>query len=197
MKQKTYMGILELTELKARDASCPKGKKMERKINLINRKLERSIFVMQIIQITNDEDKKRITRNILEALPEWFGIPEAREEYIRDSAGKVFFCAVENEKDLGFLYLKETGKDTVELAVMGILKEYHHQGIGKELFLRAKKTAKEMGYSFIQVKTVQMGKYKSYDDTNRFYISIGFKEFEVFPTLWDKWNPCQIYVMGI
>ena len=91
----------------------------------------------------------------------------------------------------------ETGKDTVELAVMGVLKEYHRKGIGKELFNRAKKAAKEMGYSFIQVKTVQMGKYKSYDDTNRFYISIGFKEFEVFPTLWDKWNPCQIYVMGI
>ena len=79
----------------------------------------------------------------------------------------------------------------------GVLKEYHREGIGKELFNRAKKAAKEMGYSFIQVKTVQMGKYKSYDDTNRFYISIGFKEFEVFPTLWDKWNPCQIYVMGI
>jgi hypothetical protein len=31
------MGKLELTELKARDASCPKGKKMERKITLINR----------------------------------------------------------------------------------------------------------------------------------------------------------------
>ena len=75
---------------------------------------------MQIIQITNNEDKKRITRNILEALSEWFGIPEAREEYIRDSAGKVFFCAVENEKDIGFLYLKETGKDTVELAVYSL-----------------------------------------------------------------------------
>ena len=152
---------------------------------------------MNIIQIANDEDKKSITRNILEELPEWFAIPEAREEYISDSAGKVFFCAMENEKDLGFLYLKETGKDTVELAVMGVLKEYHRKGIGKELFNCAKKAAKEMGYSFIQVKTVQMGKYKSYDDTNRFYISIGFKEFEVFPTLWDKWNPCQIYVMGI
>ena len=187
----------ELTELKARDASCPKGKKMEHKINLTNRKLERSIFVMQIIQITNDEDKKRITRNILEALPEWFGIPEAREEYIHDSTGKAFFCAVENEKDLGFLYLRETGKDTVELAVMGVLKEYHRKGIGKQLFIHAKKTTKEMGYSFIQVKTVQMGKYESYDDTNRFYISIGFKEFEVFSTLWDEWNPCQIYVMGI
>ena len=152
---------------------------------------------MKIIQIANDEDKKYITRNILEALPEWFGIPEAREEYICNSAGKIFFCAMENEKDLGFLYLKETGKDTVELAVMGVLKECHRKGIGKELFNRAKKVAKEMGYSFMQVKTVQMGEYESYDDTNRFYISVGFKEFEVFPTLWDESNPCHIYVMAI
>ena len=57
---------------------------------------------MKIIQIENDEDKKYITRTILEELPEWFGIPEAREEYIRNSAGKTFFCAEENEKDLGF-----------------------------------------------------------------------------------------------
>lgn len=47
----------------------------------------------------------------------------------------------------------------------------------------------------MQVKTVQMGCYDIYDDTNKFYKSLGFKEFEVFPTLWDEWNPCQIYVM--
>ncbi len=49
----------------------------------------------------------------------------------------------------------------------------------------------------MQVKTVQMGRYKEYDDTNRFYLSLGFQEFEVFPTLWDEWNPCQIYVMAL
>ena len=49
----------------------------------------------------------------------------------------------------------------------------------------------------MQVKTVQMGKYKEYDKTNCFYLSLGFKEFEVFPTLWDEWNPCQVYVMGL
>lgn len=70
---------------------------------------------MQIIQITNDEDKKRITRNILEALPEWFGIPEAREEYIRDSAGKVFFYAVENEKNWDFYILKKREKTRLSL----------------------------------------------------------------------------------
>lgn len=40
-------------------------------------------------------------------------------------------------------------------------------------------------------------KKEIYDVTNRFYLSLGFREFEVFPTLWDEWNPCQVYVMGL
>lgn len=80
---------------------------------------------------------------------------------------------------------------------MGVLKEYHRSGIGRKLFEAAKNEAQRQGYSFIQVKTVRMGRYDIYDDTNRFYLSLGFKEFEVFPTLWDECNPCQIYVMAI
>ena len=152
---------------------------------------------MDIVKVTDDLEKKKIARNVLEALPGWFGIPEAREEYIEDSVGKPFYGARKNEKNIGFLYLKETGKDTVELAVIGVLKEYHHNGIGKVLFEYAKKEIQEKGYSFIQVKTVQMGKYETYDETNRFYLALGFKEFEVFPTLWDKWNPCQVYIMAV
>lgn len=84
---------------------------------------------MQIRQLTDDTEKQRVTRRILEALPDWFGIPEAREEYIAESAGKAFFCAYDGDSPAGFLYLKETGRD------------------------------------------------------------------EVFPTLWDPGNPCQIYVL--
>jgi len=80
---------------------------------------------------------------------------------------------------------------------MGVLTEFHRRGIGRELFNSARKAASERGYSFIQVKTVQMGKYEEYDRTNRFYLSLGFKEFEVFSTLWDEWNPCQIYIMSL
>ena len=152
---------------------------------------------MEIKQIVDNAEKQKITRYVLEALPDWFGIPEAREEYIKDSVDKIYFCAYNENKPVGFLYLKETGKDTVELAVMGILKEYHRNGIGKELFSHARKAAYEKGYSFIQVKTVQMGKYEEYDKTNLFYLALGFKEFELFPTLWDEWNPCQIYVMAL
>ncbi len=152
---------------------------------------------MDIVKITNDPDKQRVTRDILEALPDWFGIPQARERYIQDSAGKDFFCAFDGERPVGFLYLSQTGRDTVEIAVMGVLKEYHRKGIGRTLFEHAKKEAHEKGYSFIQVKTVQMGRYPEYDNTNRFYLSLGFKELEVFPTLWDEWNPCQIYIMAV
>ena len=152
---------------------------------------------MQIKIIVSDADKQIIARTILESLPDWFGIPEATEEYIADSKGRPFFCAYADDTPIGFLYLKETGRHTVELAVMGVLKEFHRQGVGRKLFMEAQNEAKRLGYSFIQVKTVQMGRYDIYDDTNRFYLSLGFKELEVFPTLWDECNPCQIYIMAI
>lgn len=77
---------------------------------------------IEIRQIEHAEEKQIICRAILEALPEWFGIPEAREEYIRESADRLFFAAMDGEKPVGFLYLKETGRDTVELYAMGVLK---------------------------------------------------------------------------
>ena len=80
---------------------------------------------------------------------------------------------------------------------MGVAKDFHRKGIGKALFLRARDIAVEKGYSFMQVKTVKMGVYEDYDRTNLFYKSLGFKEFEVMPLLWDEANPCQIYVMSI
>lgn len=152
---------------------------------------------MDIKLIDDYDDKQKIARQILEALPDWFGIEDARESYIKESADQLFFAAFDKNQAIGFLCLKETGKDTLEISVMGVLKDYHRHGIGKELFLNAKKLAIENGYSFLQVKTVQMGRYEIYDNTNRFYLSLGFKEFEVFPDLWDKWNPCQIYIMAL
>lgn len=70
---------------------------------------------------------------------------------------------------------------------MGVKKEYHRQGIGKKLFKKAYDYCFGR-YEFLQVKTVEMGTYKEYDCTNRFYKSLGFKEFDVLD-LWDENNP--------
>lgn len=148
-------------------------------------------------QIQDREEKKRIARRVLEALPEWFGIEESREEYIRESMEQPFFACYAGGEPVGFLCLKETGRATVELAVMGIMPAFHRRGLGRALFDRAREYAVSCGYSFLQVKTVQMGRYEIYDRTNKFYLSLGFREFEVFPTLWDEHNPCQVYVMAL
>lgn len=149
-------------------------------------------------QIENESEKQDVARKILESLPEWFAILDSREEYIHKSKEQICIAAYNDDKQpVGFLCLKETGKDTVEIAVMGVLKEYHRKGIGGKLFQLSKEIVADNGYSFMQVKTVQMGKYPDYDQTNKFYLSLGFKEFEVIPLLWDEWNPCQVYVMSL
>ncbi len=150
-----------------------------------------------IERIKNAELKRKISRKVLEALRDWFEVDESREKYIADCADWVFLAAKEEGEYVGFLCLKKTGNATAELAVMGVLKEYHRRGLGRTLFEEAKKIAAEEGYSFIQVKTVKMGVYPEYDMTNRFYRSLGFQEFEVIRELWGEDNPCQIYVMSL
>lgn len=142
-------------------------------------------------------EKQAIARQVLEALPEWFGMEEGRERYIAESGEQPLFAAFAEGEPVGFLCLKETGKATVELAVMGVKKEFQRRGLGRELFRAAREYAAGQGYSFLQVKTVQMGRYEDYDRTNLFYQSLGFQELEVFPTLWDEANPCQVYVMAL
>ena len=152
---------------------------------------------MMIRTIQDSSAKQHIARTVLEELTEWFSIPEAREDYIRRSAEMLMIASFEDEQATGFLCLKETGKDTAEIAVMGVRKEYQRKGTGTRLFKAAAEAAREKGYSFLQVKTVQEGWYEEYDRTNAFYRSLGFKEFEVIPDLWDEHNPCQIYAMSL
>lgn len=152
---------------------------------------------MTIRQVTAASEKASISRAVLEALRDWFEIDETREAYIRESRDMVCFAAFDADAPVGFLCLKETGKQTVELAVMGVLKPYHRGGIGRQLFTAAAAFAREAGYQFMQVKTVREGVYPDYDATNRFYKSLGFCELEVFPDLWDEANPCQVYVMSL
>ena len=150
-----------------------------------------------IKEIKNAVLKRTISRKVLEALHDWFEVDESRERYITDCADWIFLAAKDEGETVGFLCLKETGKDTVELAVMGVMKKCHRSGAGRALVDEAKSIAREKGYSFFQVKTVQMGMYEDYDRTNMFYLACGFKEFEVIPQIWDEANPCQIYVMSL
>ena len=147
-----------------------------------------------IREIVNVDEKQKISEEILNDLPQWFGIEKSTKEYVDNSNDKNFLACFTGDEVIGFVVLNATSKDCAEIYVMGVKRWFHRIGVGKALNEAYEKMAKIFGYTYSQDKTVKMGCYQQYDITNKFYISIGYKELECFPNLWDKWNPCQIYV---
>ncbi len=149
-----------------------------------------------IEKVKNVEIKSMIVEEVLKDLPDWFGLPETTKQYILDSKELPLWEARNSNETIGFITLKETSEDTCEIHCMGVKKAYHKKGIGKRLYKSLEDfiTGK---YDYIQVKTVDEGHYEEYDQTVAFYKGIGFKKLEVFPTLWDEWNPCLILVKKV
>lgn len=152
---------------------------------------------ISIIRVENPAEKAEISAHILHALPDWFGLPDSTQKYIDDSRNMPFFAAVREGQAVGFAALKETSPCAGEIYVMGVLPEYHRSGIGQQLFAAIRAEAIARGYRLLQVKTVQTGHYEEYDRTNAFYRRMGFLPLECLPTLWDEWNPCQVYVLPL
>lgn len=152
---------------------------------------------LEIEKVEDKDIKEKVAREILYDLPEWFGMPESTESYITDSQDMAYLAAYADSKLAGFIVLNATSPDTADIFVMGIKKEFHRKGIGRKLYEAYESMAKDLGFSYSQVKTVQSGHYDEYDITNKFYQSMGYVELECFPEMWDSWNPCQIYIKYI
>lgn len=149
-----------------------------------------------IESVKDSKEKTKIVQEVLLDLPEWFGLPESTKQYIEESKELPLLAAKDDDNIIGFITLKETSKDVCEIHCMGIKKDYHRNGVGKRLQDSFEELARGK-YEYIQVKTVDEGHYKEYDQTIAFYKSVGFKKMEVFPTLWDEWNPCLILIKKI
>lgn len=150
-----------------------------------------------ITEVEERDHKQRICREILKALPDWFGNPESIETYAKNCRDLPLWADMESGKARGFIAFKPTSACAGEVHVMGVRTEYHRHGVGRKLFDSLYAYAGSNGFGFLTVKTVQMGRYPDYDRTNLFYRSLGFQELECFPTLWDEANPCQVYIMDV
>jgi len=149
---------------------------------------------MVIIREINDpKQKSNICNLILRALPDWFGVEASIIDYANRVQTMLFWTAFDNEKPIGFISIQNHNRYTSEICVMGILKEYHRQGIGKKLFSCCEKYCIENKIEYLTVKTLDASaSSKSYEKTRAFYLSVGFRPLEVFPSYWDKNNPCLL-----
>ena len=82
-------------------------------------------MTMMIVEIMDAAEKRRIAEEILLDLPEWFGLPESTETYIRESAQMPFYAAVAEGRAEGFIALKKTSPYAAEVFVMGVKKHRH------------------------------------------------------------------------
>ncbi len=135
---------------------------------------------------------------ILRALPEWFGLEHALQEYVRDIAGLPTWLWLVDGQVRGFLSVRRHFPEAAEIHVMGVIPELHRTGVGRNLCLACEAHLKDQGVRFLQAKTLSHTKQNAaYAKTREFYTSQGFTPLEVFPTLWDEWNPCLVLVKAL
>jgi len=149
-------------------------------------------------EIHDADEKSAICEYVLRALPNWFGIETSIVDYVNQVRELLFIAAYDGDKPVGFIAIKPHTPFASEICVMGILKEYHRHGIGRNLVIACEQRCKENKQDFLTVKTLaESRESKSYEKTRLFYLSLGFKPVEVFPTLWDEDNPCLVMIKCI
>jgi GNAT superfamily N-acetyltransferase len=96
---------------------------------------------------------------------------------------------------IGFVTVRETSEDALELHVMGVLPAWRRRGAGRALVERAAAWARAEGYSLLHVKTLAPEHPDpGYAETRAFYRSLGFRPLEVLPQVWEPDDPCLLLV---
>jgi GNAT superfamily N-acetyltransferase len=143
------------------------------------------------------ESRGKICREILNELPDWFGIPESIEEYAAFAEQADMLGAVSDGFVSGFVTLRNTSSAASEVYIMAIRPSHHRMGLGTALVNAASEAARASGHRYLTVKTVGPSRPNAaYEATRRFYLAVGFEPIEEFDSLWDE-NPCLLMLKSL
>jgi ribosomal protein S18 acetylase RimI-like enzyme len=143
--------------------------------------------------IEPEEDKVSIARSILEGLPEWFGVIQARDRYI-ERAGQLPMTAVSvGTEIIGFLSVENKTRVSSEVHVLGVRRDWHRRGVGKFLFRASEIALSRSGIRYLIAKTLSDRQSNAhYGVTRQFYESVGFEPIDELPELWGAEAPCLV-----
>jgi len=148
---------------------------------------------MFLKEVTDPAEKSALCDKTLRALPQWFGVEKSIVDYVSQVRSLPFFAACEDGAVIGFAALKIHSAYAAEIAVMGVLPEYHRRRTGAKLLHSCEQYCLAHSIEFLTVKTLDAScEYEPYERTRRFYLKAGFRPLEVFPLLWDAENPCLL-----
>ncbi len=148
---------------------------------------------MKVIRQTDNKDT--ICRQVLEALPHWFGIAESVDQYVADASKQLMFVAQDQSQLVGMITLQQHNSLNIEIAAMGVMPDHHRNGIGRQLVAAAEQFARQAGAKAMTVKTLSSrASDEGYAKTRAFYEGVGFQVFEEMPSLWDNDNPAVVLI---
>lgn len=105
----------------------------------------------------------------------WFGQPEANVYYVDGMLTRTSFAAMTKGKYVGLITLEFPRLSNANIYWMGILKDFHRLGIGKQLISTVEKYAKVKGARSLTVETLSpIENDKNYAKTYNFYLKNGF-----------------------
>jgi len=151
--------------------------------------------MIEILEVDAPRERSALCERVLRALPDWFGNEAALRGYVRDAAGRKLFVARLDGREAGFAAIKEQTDCAAELCVMGAMPWAHRKGVGRELVERCAQACREMGKEYLTVKTLaDTHPDEGYAGTRNFYLAMGFRPIEIFPTLWGEADPCLLMI---
>jgi len=151
--------------------------------------------------------------DILEELPEWFGIDRFTYEYVEAAAKFPNYVAVAVpespsavgpdggevpfEDVLGVLLVDQRYPTSAEVHLLAVRRKHHRAGIGRTLLERVEDDLRAQGVRLLSVKTLgPSASDPDFDRTRAFYTACGFHPVEEFPDLWVD-NPCLLMVKAL
>ena len=133
--------------------------------------------------------------SILAELPDWFGIPQSNAEYAELAEREQAWVADEAGETLGLMVLTDQGFCAIDVHLLAVRPYAHRRGVGKALIAHARAVARELGKSYVTVKTQGPSMdYEPYRRTRAFYAAVGFSPLEELTSIWGPENPCLIMV---
>ena len=136
---------------------------------------------------------------LLKLLPDWFGIEESVNQYVRDAANKPTYLARDSTSGsvVGALLMTRHTPLSAEIHLMAVDPAWHRRGVGAALVAVCERDAAQGGAQLVEVKTQGPSQPdQHYAQTLKFYEAMGFIAMEEIIGLWPE-NPCLIMVKPI
>lgn len=129
-------------------------------------------------------------RRLLASVPEWFGLPDATEDYVSSTKILENWAVRDYEGAVVGLALRKWHfAQTCELELMVVDRSHHGQGVGTALVRAVEQDAIHRGASLLEVKTLGASHPdQNYVRTRHFYERMGFLPLEE-TDLWGEQNP--------